>query len=112
MNMRHPAYRQHHPPLDRFRIIDYDLRLLSADFTELLTQIYLLHLRHAECPYGMRSILQRTLRIFYCQNWGSAVFVKQQPIPDAQELYFMPGEQVNVALGHAPLPAYPGQIMD
>lgn len=23
----------------------------------------------------------------------------------------MPGEQVNVALGHAPLPAYPGQVM-
>lgn len=37
MSMRHPAYRQRRPPLDRFRIIDYDLRLLSADFTELLT---------------------------------------------------------------------------
>ena len=24
----------------------------------------------------------------------------------------MPGEQVNVALGHTPLPAYPGQAMD
>ena len=24
----------------------------------------------------------------------------------------MPGEQVNVALGHPPLPAYPGQAMD
>lgn len=49
---------------------------------------------------------------FYCQNWGSAGFIEQQPIPDAQELYLVPGKQVNVALGHAPLPAYPGQAMD
>ena len=41
-----------------------------------------------------------------------AVFVKQQPIPDAQELYLVPGEQVNVALGHALLPPDPGQIVD
>ena len=52
MSMRHPAYRQHRPPLDRFRIIDYDVRLLSADFTELLTQIYLLHLRQSEYQCG------------------------------------------------------------
>ena len=32
MGIRTPAYRQHHPPLDSFRI---SLRLLSADFTEL-----------------------------------------------------------------------------
>ena len=24
----------------------------------------------------------------------------------------MPGEQVNVALGHPPLPAYPGQVIE
>ena len=53
-----------------------------------------------------------SLRIYYCQNWGSAVSVEQQLIPDAQELYLVPGEQVNVALGHPPLPAYPGQAMD
>lgn len=52
MSMRHPAYRQRRPPLDRFRIIDYDLRLLSADFTELLTQIYLLHQRQSEYQCG------------------------------------------------------------
>lgn len=34
MGIRTPAYRQHHPPLDSFRI---SLRLLSADFTELPT---------------------------------------------------------------------------
>ena len=38
---------------------------------------------------------------FYCQNWSGAVFIEQQPIPDAQELYLVPGEQVNVALGPA-----------
>lgn len=52
MSMRHPAYRQRRPPPDRFRIIDYDLRLLSADFTELLTQIYLLHQRQSEYQCG------------------------------------------------------------
>ena len=52
MSMRHPAYRQHRPPLDRFRIIDYDVRLLSADFTELLTQIYLLYPRQSEYQCG------------------------------------------------------------
>lgn len=52
ISMRHPAYRQRRPPLDRFRIIDYDLRLLSADFTELLTQIYLLHQRQSEYQCG------------------------------------------------------------
>ena len=35
MRPRHPAYRQHHPPLDRFRAEKSRLRLLSADFTEL-----------------------------------------------------------------------------
>lgn len=57
MSMRHPAYRQRRPPLDRFRIIDYDLRLLSADFTELLTQIYLLHQRQSEYQCGRFKVL-------------------------------------------------------
>ena len=37
MDIRPPAYRQHRPPLDSFRVWsgNQSLRLLSADFTEL-----------------------------------------------------------------------------
>ena len=39
MIYRPPTYQQHRPPLDRFRCVELSatLRLLSADFTELLT---------------------------------------------------------------------------
>ena len=49
MRPRHPAYRQHHPPLDRFRAEKSRLRLLSADFTELLTGKQL----HISPPIGV-----------------------------------------------------------
>ena len=38
---------------------------------------------------------------FLLSKLGGAVFIEQQPIPDAQELYLVPGEQVNIALGPA-----------
>lgn len=48
----------------------------------------------------------------FCQNWGSAVFIEQQPISDAQELYLVPGEQVDVAWEHSSLSTYWDQAMD
>jgi hypothetical protein len=49
MRLRHPAYGQRHPPLDRFRAEKSRLRLLSADFTELLTEKQL----HVSPPVGV-----------------------------------------------------------
>ena len=40
------------------------------------------------------------------------MFMEHHPLPDAQELDLVPIEQVNIVLGHPPLPAYPGQVTE
>ena len=97
MSMRHPAYRQRRPPLDRFRIIDYDLRLLSADFTELLTQIYLLHPRQSEyqcgrfkaLPYHSTHRVISSASIFFHRPFNLApnLFSQERVAPFSQHIY-------------------------
>lgn len=96
MSMRHPAYRQRRPPLDRFRIIDYDLRLLSADFTELLTQIYLLHQRQSEyqcgrfkaLPYHSTHRVISSASIFHRPfNLAPDLFSQERVAPFSQTIY-------------------------
>ena len=97
MSMRHPAYRQRRPPLDRFRIIDYDLRLLSADFTELLTQIYLLYPRQSEyqcgrfkaLPYHSTHRVISSASIFFHRPFNLApnLFSQERVAPFSQHIY-------------------------
>ena len=49
---------------------------------------------------------------FLCSKIGHAFIAEQAPLLDTKELDLVPGEQVNVALGHPPLTAYAGQAMD
>ena len=109
MSMRHPAYRQRRPPLDRFRIIDYDLRLLSADFTELLTQIYLLHQRQSEYQCGRFKALpyHSTHRVI------SSASIFHRPFNLAPDLFSQervaPFSQHNI-LGRTWMPVRPRSI--
>lgn len=43
---------------------------------------------------------------------GSRLFAEQAAFFDTKELDLVPGELVDIALGHPPFPAYPGQTMD
>ena len=49
---------------------------------------------------------------FLCSKIGHAFFAEQAPFFDTKELDLVPGELVDIALGHPPFPAYPGQTMD
>ena len=49
---------------------------------------------------------------FLCSKTGHAFFAEQAAFFDTKELDLAPGELVDIALGHPPFPAYPGQTMD
>lgn len=49
---------------------------------------------------------------FLCSKMDHAFFAEQAAFFDTKELDLVPGELVDIALGHPPFPAYPGQTMD
>ena len=49
---------------------------------------------------------------FLCSKMGHAFVTEQAAFFDTKELDLVPGELVDIALGHPPFPAYPGQTMD
>ncbi|VFE52987.1 conjugative transposon protein [Clostridioides difficile] len=50
--------------------------------------------------------------IYLCSKMDHAFFAEQAAFFDTKELDLVPGELVDIALGHPPFPAYPGQTMD